>query len=218
MRFFLLLAAVLSLQAAGLDQLRRDFANPPADARPHTRWWWMGNALRNQDIDFQLSQMQAAGIGGVEQISMQEVYQRGNVAFLSDEYFARLKHAIAEAKRRGMEFSLNFGGPGWIWGGDWVPKADRNKNVVASMIELRGPRVFHGELPLDTVRNPRNPTEHLGRIRPEDRVLAVVAGQTEDLRLRESTLIDLTARVRGRSIEWQVPAGPAGNKLGCVAP
>jgi hypothetical protein len=208
MRFLYLLAfAATSLHGAGLDQLRRDFANPPMDCRPHTRWWWMGNALRNQDIDFQLGQMQAAGIGGVEQISMEPVYERGNVEFLSGEYFARLTHAIAEAKRRGMEFSVNFGGPGWIWGGDWVPKADRNKNLVASMIELRGPRVFRGDLPLDVVRNPRNPTEPLERIRAGDRVLAVVAGETEDLRLRESTLVDLTARVRGRHIEWQVPAG-----------
>ncbi|MEN6601664.1 MAG: glycosyl hydrolase, partial [Bryobacteraceae bacterium] len=184
MRFFLLLVlAAFAMQASGLEQLRRDFANPPVDARPHTRWWWMGNSLRNQDIDFQLDQMQKAGIGGVEQISMEEVYERGNVEFLSGEYFARIKHAIAEAKRRGMEFSLNFGGPGWIWGGDWVPKADRNKNMVASMIELRGPRAFSGELPLDVVQNPRNLTQSLGRIRPEDRVLAVVAGQTEDLRL-----------------------------------
>lgn len=208
MRFAILLVfTAATLLAADLAQLRRDFSRPPADARPHTRWWWMGNAMRNQDIDFQLAQMQAAGIGGVEQISMQEVYQRGNVEFLSEEYFARLKHAIAESKRRGMEFSLNFGGPGWIWGGEWVPVADRNKNMVASMIELQGPRVFRGELPLDTVRNPRNPTEHLDRIRPDDRVIAVVAGQTADLRLRESTLIDLTARVRSRQIEWRVPAG-----------
>jgi hypothetical protein len=207
MRFFYLLVFAASLQPAGLDQLRRDFANPPVDTRPHTRWWWMGNALRNQDIDFQLDQMRAAGIGGVEQISMEAVYERGNVEFLSDEYFARLKHAISEAKRRGMEFSLNFGGPGWIWGGEWVPKADRNKNMVASMIEVRGPRLFRGELPLDVVRNPRNPTYPLERISAEDRVLAVVAGETEDLRLRESSLVDLTARVRGRHIEWQVPAG-----------
>jgi len=205
--FYLFVLAAFSVQAASLDQLRRDFANPPVDARPHTRWWWMGNSLRNQDIDFQLDQMQKAGIGGVEQISMEAVYERGNVEFLSGEYFARLKHAIAVAKRHGMEFSLNFGGPGWIWGGDWVPKADRNKNMVASMIELQGPRAFRGELPLDVVQNPRNLTQSLDRIRPEDRVLAVVAGQTEDLRLREATLVDLTPCVRGRRLEWQVPAG-----------
>ncbi len=138
---------------------------------------------------------------------MAPVYERGNVEFLSEEFFARLKHAIAEAKRRGMEFSVNFGGPGWVWGGEWVPKADRNKNMVASMMELRGPQTYRGELPLEAVKNPRNLSEHLARIRPEDSLLAVVAGQLEDLRLREPSLVDLTARVRGRQIEWQVPAG-----------
>lgn len=167
----------------------------------------MGNCLRPQDIDFQLDQMRAAGIAGVEIISMPPVYERGNVEFLSEEYFARLRHAVAAARARGMEVSLNFGGPGWIWGGPWAPKEDRNKNMVATAMELRGPRLYDGELPLDAVQNPRNPMEPFKRVRPEDRLLAVVAGRVEELRLREPSLRELTGLVRGRRIRWRVPEG-----------
>ena len=133
----LLLAALGSAQD-NLTQMRERFRNPPVDCRPHTRWWWMGNALSKSDITWELEQMRQQGIMGVEQITMQKVYERGNHPFLSEEYFDLVRHAIREAKRLGMEFSLNFGGPGWIWGGDWVPKEDRCKNLLASSVDVAG--------------------------------------------------------------------------------
>ncbi len=115
------MAAVMSAQAQGtLDEMGRSFQQPSMDCRPHTRWWWMGNALTREDITWQLEQMREQGIGGVEQITMQPVYERGNHSYLSPEYFDLLAHAVREAKQRHMEVSINFGGPGWIWGGDWV--------------------------------------------------------------------------------------------------
>lgn len=205
--FCLLALASPAVPGQDFDRLRRDFREPPREARPQTRWWWMGNCLRPQDIEFQLSEMNAKGIAGVEIISMPPVYQRGNAEFLSEEYFARLRHAVSVARRLGMEVSLNFGGPGWIWGGPWVPREDRNRNMVATAMELRGPRIYEGELPLDAVPNPRNPMEPFQRVRPEDRLLAVVAGEIEEQRFNEASLRELTALVRGRRIRWRVPPG-----------
>ncbi|HRZ16996.1 MAG TPA: glycosyl hydrolase, partial [Candidatus Hydrogenedentes bacterium] len=116
----ILAAVCLSLPlvppSARADTLAAEFADPPMDCRPHTRWWWMGNALREEDIVWQLDQMRAQGIGGVEQITMEPVYTKGGHEYLSPEYFALLRFAVEEAAKRGMEFSVNFGGPGWIWG------------------------------------------------------------------------------------------------------
>jgi len=140
---FALLMGVMSAQAQEtLGEMRRSFQNPPMDCRPHTRWWWMGNALSKEDITWQLEQMHEQGMGGVEQISMPPVFERGNHPYLSPEYFDLLGHAVREAKQRHMEVSLNFGGPGWIWGGDWVPKEDRCKNLLASSVDFDGPVAF----------------------------------------------------------------------------
>ena len=94
------------------DEIIRGFVDPPASCRPHTRWWWMGNAITKEDLSWQLQQMHQRGIGGVEQITMENVYEKGNVPYLSEEHLDLLVHGIGEAKKRGMEFSLNFGGPG----------------------------------------------------------------------------------------------------------
>jgi hypothetical protein len=168
----------------------------------------MGNALSKEDITWQLEQMRTHGIGGVEQITMQPVYERGNHPYLSPEYFDLLAHAVREAKKRNMEVSLNFGGPGWIWGGDWVPKEDRCKNLLASSTDFNGPVVFQGDLPTDAMLNPRDVPRSRPKIEPQDQLVAVVAGRLDDGgHLLHSSLISLTARTVGRHLTWDVPKG-----------
>ena len=43
------------------SQLIENFKNPPMDCRPHTRWWWMGNAGTLEDITFQLEENERKG-------------------------------------------------------------------------------------------------------------------------------------------------------------
>ncbi len=193
--------------ARSTEEIRRGFADPPVSCRPHTRWWWMGNAITKEDLTWQLEQMHEKGIGGVEQVTIEPVYEKGNVPYLSDEHLDLLVHAIREAKRLCMEFSLNFGGPGWVIGGAWVKPSDRSKNMVPTAMRLSGGRLFSGKLPTKVGEVPRTGDRAARDVGPRDRLVAVVAGRVVDGRLEESSLVDLTSKVRGRSIRWRVPEG-----------
>lgn len=203
-----MLAAALT---AGVEndaaRVHAGFVQPPADCKPHTRWWWMGNALREEDIVWQLDQMQAQGVGGVEQISMEPVYTQGNHEYLSPEYFELLRFAVEEAGKRGMSFSVNFGGPGWIWGGDWIPKEDQSKVLLASAVQLEGRCTFSGALPTDAMLNPRDVPRSVRFIADEDRLVKVVAARVDGERLRADSLTDLSHLARDRSITWTAPEG-----------
>ena len=119
---FLQMSSVNALEKKTIDELKTNFLNPPMDCRPHTRWWWPGNPVTKKEIAWELEQMQTHGLGGVEQITMGEVYKKGNIPYMSDEFLEMIKHTVKEAKRLGMEVSLNFGGPGWIvWRGMGSP-------------------------------------------------------------------------------------------------
>jgi len=212
--FLAVLAGIIVLSAttsAHADLSRQEmmdgFLDPPMDCRPHTRWWWMGNAIRKEDLTWQLEQMHEQGLGGVEQITMGEVYEKGNHPYLSEEYFNLVRHAIQEAKRLGMEFSLNFGGPGWVIGGEWVPPEDRSKNMVPTSVDLQGPRTFSGPLPSKIKRRSVSWSIEPGKITDEDRLIAVVAGRIVENRLQESSLVELTSQVEGRRLHWEVPDG-----------
>ncbi len=86
---------------ATLRTLKAGWEKPARTFKPHTRWWWPGNALTKTDITWQLEQMAAQGIGGVEIMSAWKMYERGNVEYLTPEFLALVKHAVAEAKRAG---------------------------------------------------------------------------------------------------------------------
>ncbi|OHB75039.1 MAG: hypothetical protein A2W31_03970 [Planctomycetes bacterium RBG_16_64_10] len=167
----------------------------------------MGNAITKEELTWQLAQMHEQGIGGVEQITMQEVYEKGNVPYLSAEYFDLVRHAIQEAKARGMEFSLNFGGPGWVIGGAWVPPEDRSQNLIPTALQLAGGQRFSGSLPTKVGTVPSTGQMPARDVADNDRLVAVVAGRVTGQRLEETSLVDLTDQVEGRQLNWDVPDG-----------
>ncbi len=189
------------------SQLIENFKNPPMDCRPHTRWWWMGNAGTLEDITFQLEEMKEKGIGGVEQITMGAVYEKGNKPYLSDEYFEMVRHTVKEAKRLGLEVSFNFGGPGWIIGGEWIADADKSKDMVPTFIEVKGPALYDDLLPQKLIKTKRSWEHYSPELDGTERLLAVVAGKLENGVILQSSLTVLTNKVVNNKLTWKVPDG-----------
>ncbi len=196
-----------STESLSLHEIQSQFVQPPIDCWPHTRWWWMGNAVTKDEITWQLGEMFDKGIGGVEQITMGSVYEKGNVPYLSSEFIGLLKHTVKTAKRLGMDVSLNFGGPGWVIGGAWVPLEDRSKCLVPTFIDLEGPTIFSANLPIQ-LRSPEHSWElPIKEITSEDQLTAVVACRLIHGRLDETSTIVLTSNVKNRVLSWNVPDG-----------
>jgi hypothetical protein len=189
------------------DNIRQGFSDPSMDCYPHTRWWWPGSAVTKEEITWELEQMREKGICGVEQISMSPIYEKGNIEYLSDEYLEMARHTVMEAKRLGMEVSFNFGGPGWVIGGAWVPQEDRSKNLVPTHFDLEGPRVFEGPLPTQLPEPTRSWEHAVSDIGPRDPLLAVVAGSVQEGEIHKDSLTVLTDRVEGGHLRWEVPEG-----------
>ncbi|MDP4285166.1 MAG: glycosyl hydrolase [Bacteroidota bacterium] len=190
------------------DQLRQNFETPPPDYWPHTRWWWPGNPVSKEEITHELEEMRSHGIRGVEQITMGPVYEKGNIPYLSDEFMEMLKYTVAEAKRLGMQVSLNFGGPGWIIGGDWVKEDDKTKDMVPTHIDLAGNQVYTGNLPDSLTKTNRSWEHYTPKLDGSETLLAVIAGRIErDGKINKKSLLNLTNTVNGNKITWKVPEG-----------
>jgi hypothetical protein len=133
----LFLVARVSAQSPGV--LRQSFASPPDDARIMVRWWWFGPAVTKPELQRELEQMKAAGIGGVEVATL---YPQAlddpatgfhNQRYLSDEYIDDLRFAAHEAARLGLRMDITLGS-GWPFGGPAIP-------VTQAAGELRVERV-----------------------------------------------------------------------------
>ena len=199
-----------SSTAASLDPfaaLKSGWQKLASTYRPHTRWWWPGNAVTEDGLTWELEQMHQQGIGGVEIMSPWRMYEKGDIDYLSPEFLKMVQHAVQEAKQRDMQVSLSFC-PGWVFGGFWVPPEQRSKVLTQSWQDVSGPLDFQEELPL--YKNPaRNPqaAHFLSDAPDENQIVAVVAGKVSGEQLDAESLIDLTDRVTGNSLHWQIPEG-----------
>jgi hypothetical protein len=152
--------------AAGLAVLRRSFDEPPAGARPMTRWWWFGGAVTPAEITRQLTFMKEAGLRGAE---IQPVYPvaaddpaRGvlNLRYYTDAWFAVLRHAVREARRLGLQLDFTLGS-GWPYGGPFIPTNLAARRLRLLSQDVAGPRELAWDL--------------TPQLTGDDRVVAVVA-------------------------------------------
>ena len=102
------------------DALEREFAEPPAAARPWVYWFWLNGNITREGITADLEAMRRVGIGGVLIMEVDQGIPLGPVAFLSDAWRELFRHAVAEASRLGLEVNMN-NDAGWNGsGGPWI--------------------------------------------------------------------------------------------------
>ena len=203
---------------------------PPVtrEARPWTRWWWMGSAVDPAGLTAALEAYAAAGLGGVEITPIYGV--RGEeerfVPYLSQPWVALLRQALAEASRRGLGVAQATG-TGWPFGGPWVD-ADRASRRMAhrtftlragerldvpvqlretALVRAAGRRATPAEVErlVDPVaRNPDLQSLALDQVRfPRLLSLQALMGYSDT-----GEVVDLTARVGpDGGLDWTAPAG-----------
>jgi hypothetical protein len=100
--------------------LESSFINPAAEAKPQTWWHWMNGNVTREGITLDLEAMKEAGLGGFQNFDAGTGIPEGPVTYLSKEWLSLKKHAISEAQRLGLEFTMH-NCPGWSSsGGPWI--------------------------------------------------------------------------------------------------
>jgi len=112
--FTILFLSSVSISAAidtGWPEIR-------TENKPGVRWWWMGSAVDQKNLTWNLEKLSMAGIGSVEITPIYGV--QGNDAneidYLSPKWMSMLQYTQKEAKRLNMLVDMN-GGTGWPFGG-----------------------------------------------------------------------------------------------------
>ncbi|MCE7043987.1 glycosyl hydrolase [Dyadobacter sp. CY312] len=91
-------------------------------AKPWTYWWWMGSAVKKQDITKQLEIFQKAGVGGVHIIPIYGAKgaEADFIPFLSPKWLDMMQHTVGAGKRLGLGVDMTTG-TGWPFGGPNIP-------------------------------------------------------------------------------------------------
>jgi hypothetical protein len=106
--------------------LHEAFAHPPDNSRIMVRWWWFGPAATKPELQHELEQMKAAGIGGVEIATLYPLALDDpstgfhNYSYVSEEHVDALRFAAEQAQRLGLRVDVTLGS-GWPFGGPHIP-------------------------------------------------------------------------------------------------
>lgn len=153
------------------------------DARPWTRWWWLGSAVDKPGLTSQLSELATAGFGGVE---ITVIYgargaESAYLPYLSPRWVDMIAHTATEARRLGMAVDLPQGS-GWRIGGPTVTPGEVNTSMRITVDSVADGATWNADL--------------TGR-----RVVAVVAFSGAGQR------IDVPISAAGGPVQWVAPAG-----------
>src|SRR5437764_6763456 len=130
--------AKVAAQRAGSGASILSWPTLTRDAKPWTRWWWMGSAVDEKTLTAELQALDSAGFGGVE---VTPIYgargaESSYVPYLSRRWVELLSHTIREAHRLGMGVDIPPGS-GWRMGGPFVDSADANASLQVTTDSVR---------------------------------------------------------------------------------
>ena len=196
-----------------------------SQAKPWTRWWWLGSAVNRRDLSVRLAEYERAGLGGLELTPIYGVRGREErfLDFLSPGWVGMLEHTLREARRLGLGVDMATG-TGWPFGGPWVDAEDACKDLLSKTYELKG-----GERLTEPVRLVQKPFVRAVGRRPDISELREPIAANRNLQelaldqvrfekplplealvaySERGETVDLTARVGdGGRLDWVAPPG-----------
>src|SRR5688572_23950402 len=124
-----------------------NFSQPPVSAFPQAYWFWMNGNISKKGITMDLEEMKQVGIGGVFNFDVGTGIPKGPVSYLSEEWVQLKKHAIREAERLGLEFTMH-NCPGWsASGGPWITPELAMQQITWSESYIAGGKPISLNLP-----------------------------------------------------------------------
>lgn len=163
----------------------------PTEARPGTRWWWMGSAVDEENLTYNLEEYARAGLGTVEITPIYGVQNNdaNEIPFLSSRWMEVLKHTQAEGKRTGIEIDMNTG-TGWPFGGPEVSIKDAASKAIFQTYSLEGGKEWIQNMTVTDQK--QQPYAVLSRIMAYD---------------EKGHCVNLTSFVKKNHLRWKAPAG-----------
>lgn len=120
---------MLGLGTLGLQA--QSWPTPTVESKPAARWWWLGSALTESDVKWNMEQYANHGLGALEITPLYGVQgnDKNNIPFLSQRWMQMLQFIENEGKRTGIEIDMNCG-TGWPFGGPKVQTTDGASKAI----------------------------------------------------------------------------------------
>lgn len=122
------IAAITMITGCALAQ---SWPVPTPEAKAGARWWWLGSAVTESDLRWNMQQYSKAGMGALEITPIYGVQgnEANELSFLSAPWMKALKFTEAEGAKDSILIDMN-NGTGWPFGGPEVPLSEAAAKLV----------------------------------------------------------------------------------------
>ena len=112
------------------------------EAKPGARWWWLGSAVDQENLQWNMQEYAKHGIGALEITPIYGVQgnQANNIPYLSDLWMEMLREVQKNGQQMCIEIDMATG-TGWPFGGPWVPLEESACKAVFVDTLFRGLQV-----------------------------------------------------------------------------
>ncbi|GAB3298389.1 hypothetical protein GCM10027348_21780 [Hymenobacter tenuis] len=198
------------------------FQNPSSAFGPYTRWWWPGGDVDSTELRREVQLLAEQGFAGAEVEPFSNgLNPKSRTAEVqswdSPAFYANVRAMLRQARQSGFTIDLNAGS-GWPLGGAWVAPADgmltltHADTVVASGQSLAVPLPHRLPPDISSIQfssaRPAPSEFDLKLAKVQAVVGARIIGEpgAKQTQLDPASVVDLTPKVTGRTLRWQVPA------------
>lgn len=130
---------------------------PTQEAKPGSRWWWLGSALTTEDVKWNMQQYARAGIGSLEITPLYGVQgnQANELQFLSKPWMEMLRYVEQQGAANKILIDMN-NGTGWPFGGPTTPVSEAAAKLLVTDTLVSGKTLRKGFLlaPIDAKERP----------------------------------------------------------------
>ncbi|WP_114781784.1 glycosyl hydrolase [Botryobacter ruber] len=141
-------------QGAAAQQQANAWPEVKKENRPWTRWWWMGSAVDEKNIDRLMNEYAQAGLGGVEiaPIYGAKDYESRYIDFLSPQWMNMLDFTVKKANDLNMGVDMTQG-TGWPFGGPQVKPEHAATRLIIQNYTLKGGQSLKEKVEVNDPRN-----------------------------------------------------------------
>lgn len=135
------------------SNLEQAFLHPNNSAKPWVFWYWMHGAVSKKGITADLEAMKSVGIAGAYLMPIKDTSAKidfqPSSRQLTTAWWEKVKYAMTEAKRLGIQLGMHLSDGFALAGGPWISPANSMQKMVWTKTFIKGGSLFD-----DTISTP----------------------------------------------------------------
>ena len=122
-----------------LGSIAQEWPELTQTAKPAARWWWLGSAVDENNLSYNMEEYAHAGLGELEITPIYGVQnnEENELSFLTPEWMKALEYTINKGKEVGMRIDMSTG-TGWPFGGPETSIEDAATKAIFEQYNIEG--------------------------------------------------------------------------------